>query len=155
MKKEFFLIQEINKLKNMKRYLLIFALLLGAASSWGQTASDQAAIVQKVLDLPGLQQYYPGSQQVYIMQYPYVFPAAMTVTKFGQTVQLADRSVIAGNNANAYFLFQSFNLVGNTANVKFDFYYNYSANKTIMSGTVTMVKNNDTWTVTNTNLIGR
>lgn len=155
MKKEKNFFQEIIKLKNMKRYLFIFTLLLAAASSWGQTAADQDAIVQKVLDLPGLQQYYPGTQQVYIMQYPYVFPASMEVSKFGQAVLLVDRSVIVDNDVKAYFLFHSLSLEGNTAIVKFDFYYNYSANKTLMSGTVTMVKNSDTWTVTNTNLIGR
>ena len=145
----------IPKLNNMKRYLLIFALLLGAVSSWGQTVADQAAVLQKCLDLPGLQQYYPANQQVYIMQYPYVFPAGITVTKSGKPVQLVDRAVIAGNDAKAYFLFHTFSAGGNTANVKFDFYYNFSANKTIMSGTVLMVKNGDIWNVTETKLIGR
>jgi len=35
----------------MKRFLLIFALLLGAVSSWGQTVADQAAVLQKCIDL--------------------------------------------------------------------------------------------------------
>lgn len=139
----------------MKKYLLIFALLLGAVSSWGQTVPDQAAVVQKCLDLPGLEQYYPANQQVYIMQYPYVFPAGLIVSKFGKPVQLVDRAVIAGKDAKAYFLFQSFSVEGNTANVKFDFYYNYSANKTYLNGTVILVKNSDIWTVTDTKMIER
>jgi hypothetical protein len=37
--------QEIYKSKNMKRYLLIFALLLGAVSSWGQDLSKDFVVI--------------------------------------------------------------------------------------------------------------
>ena len=48
----------IPKLNNMKRYLLIFALLLGTVSSWGQTVADKAAVLQKCIDLPALESAY-------------------------------------------------------------------------------------------------
>ena len=72
------------KIKNMKRYLLIIALLLGAVSSWGQTIADQAVVVQKITELPDLQQYYPkntdGSiKQLCISQFPTEFPAGVSV----------------------------------------------------------------------------
>jgi len=148
------------KKNNMKRYLFIFALLLGALSSWAQSASDQTGILQKCLDLPALQEYFPvnadGSHhQVYIMQYPNVFPEGIQVSKFGKPVQFTDRSVIANNKAAAYFLFHTFLVNGNTANVTFDFYYNYSTNKTMLQGTIVLKKTDGNWIISDSKLIGR
>ena len=152
--------RKFDKTQNMKRYLLIFAMLLGVVYSRGQSATDQAVVLQKCLDLPELQQYYPVAaggihQQVYIMQYPYVFPAGIQVSKFGKVVQIVDRSTVVDKQAVAYFLFQTFSIKGNKANVTFDFYYNYNTNKTFLNSTVVLNKNGDTWTVSDSKLIGR
>ena len=71
----------------MKRYYLIFIMLLGAACSWGQTQHDMTAILQKCIDLPELQPYIPIDKngkpdEVYINYWaPTIFSIDLNVSK--------------------------------------------------------------------------
>jgi len=141
----------------MKRYLFIFALLLGAVCSWGQSTSDQAKILQKIIDLPDLQQYYPMSperihEKVYIVQQPVAFPAGIQLSKFGQPVQFIDNAEILDKLSVAYFVFQTFTITGNTADVIFDFYYTYTTNKALFQCSALLYKTDDTWSISNAKL---
>lgn len=111
----------------MKRYLLIFALLLGAVSSWGQTVPDQAAILQACIDLPELQQHYPVNtngthQEIYIMQHAVYFPVDIEVSKFGKKPVFLDKESMYNGNVKGFFLFEVFE---NTAGIaKINLLYN-------------------------------
>lgn len=147
------------KTKNMKRYLLIIAMLLGAVSTWGQTVADQAAVLQKIIDLPGLQQYFPmGADQsfreVYVVQNPTAFDANLQLSKFGKSVQFVDAKVVETLPVG-WFEFESFSISGNVANATFDFHYFYNRVKTMQHGTVVLSKTNGNWTITETKLSGR
>jgi len=141
----------------MKSYLLIFALLLGAVSSWGQTVADQAAVLQKILDQPDLQQYYPlapdqSREQVYVVQAPYAFPAGLQLSKFGKSVQFIANAKTLDNQSVAYFEFQALSINGNTADASFDFYYTLIRNKALFKCTVVLKKTGNDWSITETNL---
>jgi hypothetical protein len=141
----------------MKRYLLIFALMLGVVCSFAQSKTDQAAVLQKIIDLTDLQQYYPKSpdgidEKVYIVQQPVAFPAGIQLSKFGQPVQFIDNAGILDNLSVAYFVFQTFTITGNTADVTFDFYYTYTTNKALFQCSALLNKNDDTWTISNAKL---
>lgn len=106
----------------MKKYLLIFALLLGAVSSWGQTTADQAAVLQKCIDLPELQQHYPVNtdgthQEIYIMQHAVNFPGNIEVSKFGKKPVFLDKDSMYNGNAKGFFLFETFKISADIAEV--------------------------------------
>jgi hypothetical protein len=160
MKKEMIQKLTIYKLINMKRYLLIIAMLLGAVSSWGQVANDQAAVLQKIIDLPDLQQYYPkgpdqNQEQVYVVQLPYAFQANIQLTKFGKPVKFLDSAKPLDKQTVAYFQFESLTFSGNTATAKFVFYYTYIRTQASFLGTVTLNKTGENWIITDTKLNGR
>jgi hypothetical protein len=137
--------------------LMVFGLTMQLVA---QSLNDQKQILQKCIDLPELQQYYPlaadgNHQQVYIMQYPFVFPDGIEVSKFGKPVQIVGRAVIVDSHAMAYFLFHTFSLTANKAYITFDFYNNYPVNKTILQGNIVLNKTDNTWTINDSKLTGR
>jgi hypothetical protein len=150
------------KNKNMKRYLLIIALLLGAVSSRGQVVSDQAAVLQKIIDLPGLQQYYPknsdGSlKQLCISQFPTEFAAGVMAGFDASKVVFRTREAITANQAEAYFMFRSFNLDQSTCTAVVNYFYNFnyaSGQFNIVTCNIELQQSGTVWNVTNLNLGG-
>lgn len=73
--------RKLNKLKNMKRYLFIFALLLGAVSSWGQTSADFIIIDQSAPNLAQLLTQYNGQSNMFFNENPkpapYIIPSIL------------------------------------------------------------------------------
>ena len=157
MKKEMIQKPKISKTKNMKRYLLIIAMLLGAVCSWGQVVSDQAKVLQKITDLPDLQQYFPknadGSvKQLCISQYPTEFPARVIAEFDASKVVFRSPEAITANKEAAYFMFRSFNLQPGTCNAVVHYFYNYnydSGQFKIITYTIELQKTADGWNVTN------
>jgi hypothetical protein len=162
MKKEMNQNTKTEKNKNMKRYLLIITMLLGAVCSWGQVASDQAKVLQKITDLPDLQQYYPknvdgSNKQLCISQYPTEFPAWVVAEFDASKVVFRSTEAITANKEEAYFMFRSFNLQPGTCNTVVHYFYNYnyaSGQFKIITYTVELQKTADGWNVTNLNLGG-
>ena len=117
--------------------------------------SDSNIVLQRVLDLPDLQAYYPKNdkgefERIYIMQYPFVFPSGIKAFKFENPVFIVDRSIIVNEQAEAYFLFQKFEITDNSAEVKFSLNVNYTAkhtNKIHVEGSVTLKKANGIWEI--------
>ena len=150
------------KLNNMKRYLLIIAMLLGAVSSWGQIVSDQATVLQKIIDLQGLQQYYPkngdGSmKQLCISRFPTEFPAGVMAGFDASKVVFRTREAITATQAEAYFMFRSFNLQSGTCTAVVNYFYNFnytSGQFNIVTYNIELQKTADGWNVTNLNLGG-
>ena len=150
------------KSRNMKRYLLIIALLLGAVSSWGQIANDQAAVLQKIIELPDLQQYYPkngaGSlKQICIMQYPTAFSAEVTTALDASKVVFRSREAIEASHTEAYFIFRSLEVDANSAKAIITYFYNfdYTSNQfKMLTINVELQKSGAVWNITNVNLGG-
>jgi hypothetical protein len=125
-----------------------------------QAVSDTTAVLQKCLDMPELQQYFPKNldgtyKQVYVMQYPVAFSANNAVSKFQQSVSFEQRGAIYADKADGFFMFRSFSISGNTAAVTFDYNYNYTTVPAAVEVTLTLQKTGSTWAVTNTQLHNR
>jgi hypothetical protein len=141
----------------MKRYLLIFAMLLGAAGAWGQSANDQAAVLQKIVDLPDLQQYYPmdavqNRSQVFVVKSVVQFPANLQLAKFGKPVSFIDSADILKGQSVAYFVFNTFTIDGNSAHATFNFYYTYTTKQSIFECSVVLNKSGDSWAISESKL---
>jgi len=146
----------------MKRYLLIIALLLVAASSWGQISNDQAAVLQKILELPDLQQYYPkngdGSlKQICIMQYPTAFSADVTTALDASKIVFRTSETVMINKEEAYFMFRSFTVEQQSCKVVLNYFFNPNTGNNQSSNvsyTIELSKTGSVWNVTNQTLGG-
>ncbi len=142
------------------RKLFIIALTLmyfvpGTLSA--QSVSDTSEILQKVIDLPQLQQYYPLGQnnspkQLLVLQHGISFSSAVAVSHNNQPLALRSKADIG--NEPAYFLFWAFNIAETTAHIEFSYnYYNQDTqSKAAKKVILTFTKTAGTWTITNTNI---
>jgi len=97
----------------MKRYLLILTMLLGAFCSQGQNQNDMTALLQKCIDLPELQSYYPldangKPDEVYINFWaPTIFSTDLVVTSHGEKLKFLPMSQASPSFQNALFMFKN------------------------------------------------
>ncbi len=137
------------------RHLGVLSLLiLMATAVHAQPQTDMAAIVQKCVDLPELQSHYPenpnGSMKaVHVMHRDVVLPTNLGVTKFGQPLILMHRAQIVGSLIETYLMFHEFDITGSQANVKFGFTYGSLDNPQFMTVTLSLQKNGEIWSITN------
>jgi hypothetical protein len=115
----------------MKKYLLIIVTLLSAVSSYGQAVVDKAAVLQKILDLPEMLEYYPknndGSmKQLCIMQYPTTFTSDVTSALDVSKMEFRSSEAIKASMIPAYFAFRVFEVETNTATATVNYFYNYN-----------------------------
>ncbi|GAB4094173.1 hypothetical protein [Flaviaesturariibacter terrae] len=138
--------------------LLGFLLAIAAPQKgFAQATADNAEVLQKCLDLPALQAFYPSGvdgakQQVTILQLPVAFPAGLSVTKFEQPVLFVSRDGVG--NKDAYINFLSFTVGDQDASA--DFFMTYGRNSTSPGSVrmkVTLSKVNDQWSVTNSTVV--
>ena len=113
----------------MRNLVLTAALALITTCIFGQSRQEQTQILQKCVDLPELQQYYPvdadGNPNTLIIHYchPYALPTDLTVTHGGRNAEFRLMSVENDKNADAYFFFQKFEFLENTWHVSFKYCY--------------------------------
>lgn len=81
----------------MRKYLLIFVLLLGAVSLWGQTAVDYIFIDQSAPNYSQLKNQYNGQQNVFMNENPK--PAAYVLTAMLQNRQVVDLHIFVATQA--------------------------------------------------------
>jgi hypothetical protein len=130
---------------------------LKTAENFGLTPSELQSIVQKCLDIPELQKYYPTDGQknlksVNIVQQPLQLPTGMKLAKGGKPVNLIaiSRSQFSHLSANAYSMFRSIEVSGSTASVRFNYFYR-DTNQARRTVFVTLNLHNSTkgWDVVN------
>jgi len=146
----------------MKRYLLIIAMLLGAVSSWGQAANDQAAVLQKIVDLPELQQYYPKNadgklKQLYISQSPTAFTTGVIEAMGNYKVQFQTPEAIKAKKADSYFAFRSIVIDNETATANVNYMYDISQESgqvKMLNISISLQKAGTAWNITNLNIGG-
>jgi hypothetical protein len=142
----------------MKKYLLIFAILLGTVCSWGQNTNDMTVILQKCIDLPDLQQYIPLDNNakpdgLYINYWaPTLFSTDLTVTKNGEILTFLPMSQMSSTIENAFFLFKMTEITPSFAIVIFEYTYDYKTQPKVLEVKLTMQKTNDIWDVSDTQI---
>jgi hypothetical protein len=93
-----------------------------------QAPGDITMILQKCIDLPDLQQFFPvnndGSlKQLYVLQHGVSFPSNTNVLKSGLKVRFVNKNQLAAEEITSYFIFWEFVIDNNSAKV--DFIYNF------------------------------
>ena len=136
------------------RSALLFLLLSPFLLSNGGPQGDDAQVLQKCIDLPQLQAYYPldadgNPRQLNVMQHGVSFPENIDVSANGKSLAFLSKKQVSQTEANAYFLFQEFKISGNSATVAFVYQYNQTE---LVVVSLVLNKNVDTWSVTNSNI---
>lgn len=139
----------------MKKYLLIFALVLGAVSSWGQTVADQAAVVQKCITAPQISKLIKCDPtgvpvSLFVVQGSAAIPAGLDVNYFGQKLEILTQAEIISRNADSYFSFNRLDVNPNAASVTFDFFYNCNSGKQVIELSLELHKSGSEWTISQT-----
>lgn len=135
-----------------KTTLLLLFVLISILRTAAQLP-DEAQVLQKCLDLPVLQEHYPTGEDgtkipIHIMQYPHVFPTDIETSKFGKPIVFMKRTEIYDNLIDVYFLFKVFSVNGDTAEVIFDYFYDYTTAQQVLEITLSMHKVADgTWEI--------
>ena len=143
------------KTKNMKKYLLIFVMLLGTVSSWGQSVADQAAVLQKCIMAPQLNNLIKCDPtgvpvSLYLVQGSVAIPANLDVNYFGRKAEIVTQAEIISRSADSYFSFNRLDISQNTANVTFDFVYNCNSGKQVIELSLELQKTGGEWTISQT-----
>jgi hypothetical protein len=159
MKKEMNRKLKISKTKNMKPYLLIFAMLLGAVCSWGQTATDEAAVLQKCLGMPQVAQYYQRDVVgIPVSLYAVAsvqLTAGLDISFSGRKVTFGTQAQMDAIKADAYFIFTAFELAGDNASVSFNYCHHCNSGKQVIQISIKLQKSGGLWNITETNETGR
>ena len=131
----------------------LLALDVGISKFSGQSTADSAAILQIIVDLPQLQQYYPlnednSTKPLVVMQHGVSFDTGITATHNNQALVFKSKADIV--NESAYFLFWTFAINGSTARIEFSYNYNMDTPSPASQKVIlTMEKSSNNWTITN------
>ncbi|HBB92397.1 MAG: hypothetical protein A2X22_10250 [Bacteroidetes bacterium GWF2_49_14] len=112
-----------------KKFTLITLVLIGIALRLAaQSPGEIAPILQKCMDIPDLQKYYPPSvndkkSPIYIVQYPVAFPEGIVLTKNGSEVKFITISQLAENPVQEYFMFRSLNSGPDSTTAVINYFY--------------------------------
>jgi hypothetical protein len=139
----------------MKKLLLTIVVLFTVLSSYCQVAVDEAAILQQILDLPDMQQYYPkktdGSlKQLCIMNSPNTFTGDVSSVLDVSRVEFRSSESIKEGMIPAYFAFRVLEVdkATATATVNYFFNYNYSSGEyKVLTINVDLQKSGNNWSV--------
>ena len=145
--------------KTMKKQVALLMLMFLIFNSFGQNLSDQAAVLQKCIDLKEIQNYLPldaeGTPDVIrIMQHAVTFPRDLAISKSGKQVEFLSKDQIYQDNSEAFFRFDKFELAGNLAEVCFDFHCNRNslANSKIATIKLNLKKTGAAWMIETTKI---
>lgn len=147
---------KISKTKNMKRYLLIFALLLGAVSSWGQTVADQEKVLQQCIGIGQITVHFDLDiagvpKSLYALDGQAKLLPGLQVDYNGRILTFVNQETINIIKPDAYFIFNQVNISGNNAVVDFTYNYNCNAQKQVIGLHAVLLKSNEKWSLTGTN----
>lgn len=147
--------RKLNKLKNMKRYLLIFALLLGAVCSNAQSATDKANVLQQCFALPQFTQHYKLDPTgvpltLYAVATNVQLPQGLDISYNGCKAVFGTQAQMEAINADAYVSFLSFIAMPEKIMVSLDYAYQCSTNKQVTGVELVFSKTAGQWVVSET-----
>jgi len=145
------------KTNYMKKYLLIFALLLGAVSSWGQSKADQAAVLQKCIDLSALESSYAidangQGEQLVVLIPKFAFPTDLAVTKFEKPLRFLDKAAIYDQQLKQVLFIGKFEVGATSASVEIFNYHNFTGTGGSDKASIELAKTGGAWNVVTSNL---
>lgn len=138
----------------MKRYLLIFAMLSGAVCSWGQSKTDQAAVLQKCIDLPALESAYttPNKDALVVVQSSLGIPTDLAVTKFGKALSWFTKQDVKDRGLKNYLYIGRWEVGAGKATVSIYYYRNAFDLENSVKLELELTKTGDTWDIVTSNI---
>jgi hypothetical protein len=145
---------KIIKTNNMKRYLFIFALLLGAVCSYAQSKADQAGVLQKCLDLPALQSSITSANhdQLVVVQSALGIPTDVAVTKFGKSLQWLTKQDMKAREIKNFVYIGRWEIGAAKATVILYYYRSSTDMANPVKAEIELAKTGDTWNVLSSNI---
>lgn len=137
----------------MKKYLFIFALLLGTVSSLGQNAADQEKVLALCIAVPQVTAHYDSDaagipSSLYALKAPGIIQPGLQVNYSGTVLAFISQEVLIKVKPDGYFTFSQLSITGNTADVKFTYSYNCNTVRQVIGLRVALHKTDGTWTIT-------
>lgn len=135
--------------------LLFFGLGICAL---GQSSDQQALILQKCVDLPELQEFYPSNpdgskKELHILQHGVSFPTDIAVRKFGKPLVFNVKQEIHNPPFPAYFLFREFVIEEDVARIDFAYYPEPAQNpEAVILINLKMTKSGGAWVIENSQI---
>jgi hypothetical protein len=126
-------------------------------SSWGQTKADQAAVLQKCLDLPALESAYAKDingqpEQLVVMEPGFVFVNDLPVTKFEMSLRFMTKNSIYNQKIDNVLFIGKFEVGATNASVALVYYRNFTGKWNPTKATIELTKSGDTWNVISSNI---
>lgn len=122
------------------------------------TDVEQKNVLEKCVSLLELQQYLPKNadasyKQLIVMQHAVSFIENNGAVHEGNTILYKSKGDIKGNNTDAYFYFNTFNIDANTARAEFTFYYDQNTAAPKMAVVeIILAKTSNVWAITNSKI---
>jgi len=136
------------------KILLVLLFVFGyAIQIMAQSKNDHPQVLQKCIDIPELQEFYPRDvkenlKQLYVMQHGISFPETINVSKSGKALMFLEKNEIVDKGINAFFLFRDFNVSQDSASVAFVYYFNFDGSyKDFVAVELELKRAGDTWSV--------
>jgi hypothetical protein len=139
--------------------VLCFTMTLSAQTDTTSASSQEiikAQILEKCLNILDLQQHLAKNTDgsflpMHIMQYPITFSNNLNLSKFDEPIVFQSRQEISSNNVKSFFIFKVLSIVGDTAQVEFD-YYNNTIESQLVEIKASLNKSVSEWEVINATL---
>lgn len=151
---------ETKRLRFIIPLIVFFATMFSSAKAQTSTdlsAAELSSIVQKCVDLSGIQSFYPvdGSGnvlQVNVVSYPFEFPTGMSVSKAGSAVNFISNASFSATPVDNYFMFRRIQHTDNTVTLSGHYYYTVSGSHLTKAITIDYANTSGTWTITNSTI---
>jgi hypothetical protein len=133
-------------------FLIILATLI-TLCTLGQSRQDQTQILQKCIDLPEIQQYYPVDAnktqlQLFVLQHhPIFYPLDLPVEKFGFPLRFVSPVELSQINPDAFFLFKKFFINPDSASVSMNYSYRNNGTSKMMEIGLAFKKEGPIWSI--------
>lgn len=139
---------------------VVFLILMFAFANicmFGQTSPDQSQVLQNCIKTPEIKDLLQKntSNQIFIMQHGVQFPASLDLTIDGKKVVFLTKPDLYEKKIDAFFLFEKFEITGNTASVAFVYYYDYTSAFKMQKVVIELKKSGDSWSISSTKLEGK
>jgi hypothetical protein len=137
----------------MKNILLLLSLFV-SLQFMAQTNSVDAILLQKCLDLPELQEFYPLEPsgelaQIYILQHGVSFPIDIGVKKNERLIKFLTKEDVSRLGVDSYFIFRTFEVLDeNKARVEFTYYKSVADNSNV-AFELDFIREDNEWSVVN------
>jgi hypothetical protein len=145
-----------------KLFTLIFFTVFGLMAKIGaQVPSDVPMVLQKCIDLPAIQQYFPVDNEGNLKQlrinywHPLLFPVDLLIAKDGKVVQFSPMTVWNEQNGEAFFLFKKLIISQSASTVIFEYHYENNLSSKVVYVKIELHKVGESWEISDSEITNK